>query len=232
MNQYHKTKGEGSFDDLEDEVMDKIDLTDSKSLTALSLREKGQEIKEDLTLSELNGVQQLTDVFCEYYDYSFNECMEVKRGIISQNQANVCIDSCESMLLKNYPTMMPEFEDMAPSKQKFEKCLDDFKGPHEFFDYQNKTSINVKDMLSILRKNGFVVIKNFFPSELMSEVHYVMNNWDESGEWNNLTYSDFYSSNKDQLNEYENRLEIVLPFVDPFETVLATIHGSILMECK
>ena len=64
----------------------------------------------------------------------------------------------------------------------------------------------------------------------MLEVNEFMNNWDELGQWNNLTYSDFYSSFEGQLNEYENRLEVVLPYVDPFETVLSTVHKSTLME--
>ena len=85
-------------------------------------------------------------------------------------------------------------------------------------------------MLRVLQKNGFVVIENFFPKELMDRVYDALTTWDETEKWNNFTYSDFYSTNPDQLNTYKNRLEIVLPFVDPFETVLSTVHDSNLID--
>ena len=230
MKQYHKTKEEGTIDDLYAELYGGVDLDDANSDVAPLLREKGEEVDEDDSISRIKEMLLVTDVFCKYHELSFDECMEIERAIITELIGLSCVDGCLQELSNCSLLKIPEFKDMPPIKQDFEKCLDEFGGPEEFFDYQNRASITVKDMLRILKKNGFVVIENFFPPELMSKVNEFMNNWDELREWNNLTYSDFYSSDPNQLNEYENRLEVVLPYVDPFETVLSTIHKSILME--
>jgi len=226
MTEYHKTKASGTFDDLDDELEDTLELDSATSEAAPYIRAKGSVVKSDPSISKIHGIHLITDAFCEYSNYTFEECLEVQRGVVSEKQGSSCLEKCEEM--ENVASVT--FEDMPPIKQRFEQCLDDFGGPNEFFDYGNKTSIKLQDMLFTLRKNGFVVIKNFFPEELMAEASHFLNTWDEEGIFCDLDYDQFYSTNQDQLNEYENRLEIVLPFVHPFETVLAKIHGSILME--
>ena len=85
-------------------------------------------------------------------------------------------------------------------------------------------------MLQILRKYGFTVIESFFSTTLMDKINNILNTWDETDTWNNFAYSDFYSVDSDQLNMHKNRLEIALPFFDPFTTVLSLIHNSTIMD--
>ena len=231
MYHYHKTKVDGTFDDLDSEIKDGTNVAlDNISEIGPILRKEALE-QESHSASLVKKVFHVVDVYCKYSNINDDECMDLQRSLIAEAQSESCYRKCLGSISRNIDIEdLPEFDDIPPIKQEFERCLDEFNGPHEFFDYQNKSSININDMLKVLKRNGFVVIQNFFSSELMKEVNDVMNTWDETDIWNNFTYSDFYSTDGDQLNMYRNRLEIVLPFVDPFETVLSTIHTSILME--
>lgn len=230
MKHYHKTKKEGTFDDLKYELDGENDLMYASSDLAPLLMKKGDEVYEDLSVSETEGIELITDVYCKYSCLSFDECTEIKRSLVTEYEGEECMNECLDEVFSQHSLKIPDFKDMSPVRQNFEKCLDEFSGPDAFFNYKNRTSIIVKDMLHILQKNGFVVIENFFPTELMAKVNDFMNNWEELGELNNLTYSDFYSVDRTVLNNYENRLEIVLPYIDLFEKILSTIHESILME--
>ena len=72
MNHYHKTKEEGTFNDLDSELgyADGIDLDDSNSDLAPSLRKKGKELQDDGSFSEIESIHLITDVHCKHHDYS------------------------------------------------------------------------------------------------------------------------------------------------------------------
>merc|ERR1719296_518422 len=103
--------------------------------------------------------------------------MEIQRGLMSEIQGYKCFGACKA-LIRGYPShTKPIFSEMSPIKQKFETCLDEFQGPNEFFDYQTQNSASMHEMLRVLQKNGFVVIENFFPKELMDRVYDALTTW-------------------------------------------------------
>lgn len=188
---------------------------------------------EEIDVRESDGsrtretMARLVDLYCQVVGVSFDECNTLYSDAIMMENAEKCFNYCRNTIDDN---LYPKFEDIPPDKQEFERCLDEFRGPGEFFDYNDKESTNVKTLLESFQKYGFVYIKNYFPAELMNEINNALNSWDVTGKFKNLSFSDYYSSLPYQLSAYEFRKEIVLPFEEPFKTFLSIVHNTTIME--
>merc|ERR1712226_25395 len=178
-------------------------------------------------LNSDDALLKALNFYCEKVDTSFEACLDFERSYLSKLKLSKCIDYCQNEA--EDLELEPKFQDMAPPIQTFEKCLDEF-GPHDIFDYNDKKSIKKDDMVRVFLKKGFVMVKNFFPKKYMQKLTQIMHQWDDYGAWNNLTFADFYCHDENKLNNYENRLEIMIPYVPPFDNVFYDLHNSTLME--
>ena len=185
MHHYHKTKVDGTFDDLDSEIKDGTNVKlDSISEIGPLLRNEALK-QESRSVSTVKKIFFVTDFYCKYANIDDDECIDLQHSLIAEAQSGDCFGMCLKNVAKNIDVEdLPDFDDIPPIKQEFETCLDEFNGPHEFFDYNKST--NMKDMLEVLKRNGFVVIQNFFSEELMKEVNDVMNTWDETDNWVSL----------------------------------------------
>ncbi|CEL97706.1 unnamed protein product [Vitrella brassicaformis CCMP3155] len=85
------------------------------------------------------------------------------------------------------------------------------------FDFSKEPQPTVEDLLQTLRTCGLVSLVNYFPSAYAREIHAAIGQLEKAGKVNQIPLKHFQN-----MNLWNNRYEMWLPYVEPFMRLAAT----------
>jgi hypothetical protein len=164
--------------------------------------------------------------YCDKVGFNFEECLLFEKLAIEAKTTFACVFNCMHDLFEDDPGFCPSIETMSVPHGEVLNCVLEFEEEEMTIDAQKR--IDPAVALSILQKYGFVAFKNFFSRERMRDVHEILLNWRRVGDWDGRKYSEFMA--KRHLHDPALREEVVIPFVDPFLSILKDIEESVVKE--
>jgi Phytanoyl-CoA dioxygenase (PhyH) len=163
--------------------------------------------------------------FCSSIGFAFEDCTLLKKLAEDAKAALGCVANCMYDLMED-DGFCPSYEAMAAPHQDFLTCMLEFDPEKVILDAEN--GIDLEQALKLLQRFGFVAFRNFFPHKRMEEIHNILVEWRNVGEWGGRQYNNFMA--KEHLHDSDLREEVVIPFMEPFLSTLREINESVVWQ--
>jgi hypothetical protein len=158
---------------------------------------------------------------------TMEDCLKVEQVLRECKVADKMIASCYDFM--EAQQMTPSFEAQDKRTKDKELCLLGFE--KEQVMLQKTDSIG--QIASALEKYGVVIIHDFFPRNEMEKIHKILVDWQDTGTWKGYNFTSFHGHRHLHGNSKKRRPtrgEIVLPFTEPFKSIVDQIDDSILID--
>ncbi|KAL3907559.1 MAG: hypothetical protein SGILL_008824, partial [Bacillariaceae sp.] len=200
-----------------------------------------EELIEDLTEESFyDDLQRNVAQYCETEfqpaandKVTMEDCLRVESVLRDAKVSDKLIISCFEFM--EAAQMTPSFEAQDPRTQEKETCLMDFEPERVLLEKSNSDDFTTEHITAVLQRYGVVIIQNFFSRDEMKNIHDILRNWRDTGMWKdtyNFTTYHGYKHLHGNGNRRKNaaRGEIVLPFEEPFLSIVDQIDKSILID--
>ena len=161
------------------------------------------------------------------------DCLHVEEVLRECKVADKLIMSCYDFMEASQ--MTPSFEAQDERTKEKERCLVEFEPKHVLLEKGNSNDFTTEKITAVLQRYGVVIIQNFFPRDEMKNIHDILRDWRDTGVWKDRYNFTTYHGHR-HLHGNENhrkrppRGEIVLPFEEPFLSIVDQIDKSILVD--
>lgn len=179
---------------------------------------------EDIDIARLNHMKFCA--YCNKVGFNFEDCLMLEKLALEAKASFECVFNCMHDLLNNGPGFCPSIDMMAVPHRELLNCILEFDLETVTIDAQNISDPD--KALLILQKYGFVAFKNFFSAGRMEEIHEILLDWRRIGEWDGRKYAEFMA--KQHLHDSALREEVVVPYTDPFLSILKDIEDSLVWQ--